>query len=134
LLTKTAYSMAQHPLPFRDPEVQAFLAGKPTYSLVLLDQFLEAFQTVGPVTLHAAKTMIGISNGRRRIAWITQLGKQFLHVVLPFATAYEDNFCFQKIAQVPGQQQYNHHLRIVQAEDINEEVLRFLRLAYGNKD
>lgn len=114
-----------------DPEIQAFLAGKPAYSLELLHHFVAAFNQAGPVSLHAAKTMIGISNGAHRIAWITQLGKQFLHVVFPFPEPHHDNLCFQKIAQVPGQQQYNHHLRLLNAEDINKEVRHFMRLAYG---
>ncbi|WP_118975264.1 DUF5655 domain-containing protein [Taibaiella koreensis] len=125
--------MTSQLLPHRDPEVQAFLAGKPAYSLALLDHFLEAFPGLGPVTLHATKTMIGISNGIHPIAWITQLGKQFLHVVLPFPEPHTDNLCFQKIAQVPGQQQYNHHLRLLHPDDINEEVIRFLRLAYESR-
>jgi len=31
---------------------------------------------------------------------------------------------------VPGQQQFNHHFRMCSPEDINEEVLHFMKLAY----
>jgi len=50
--------------------------------------------------------------------------------VFPFKQPYEDNLCFQKVAQVPGQQQFNHHYRMLSVDDLNEEVLGFMRLAY----
>lgn len=65
------------------------------------------------------------------MAWVTQLGKNFIHVVFPFKKAYEDQFCFQKIAQVPGDaKQYNHHFRMYHPEDVNQEVIQFMKLAY----
>lgn len=75
--------------------------------------------------------MIGISNADKRIAWVTQLGKNFIHVVFPFKQLYEDNLCFQKMAQVPGSAtQFNHHFRMYYKEDLNREVLKFMKLAY----
>ena len=74
--------------------------------------------------------MIGISNTHKRIAWVTQSGKNFIHVVFPFRQAYPDNLCFQKIAQVPGQQQFNHHLRMLNKDDLNGEVMRFMKMAF----
>ena len=43
----------------------------------------------------------------------------------PFKQPYPDNLCFQKIAQVPGEiaHQFNHHFRMLQKEDLNEEVI-----------
>ena len=73
--------------------------------------------------------MIGISNGQHRIAWITALGKNFVHVVFPFAQPYNDNLCFVKIAQVPGTNQYNHHFRLQTTDDVNEEVIAFMKKA-----
>lgn len=75
--------------------------------------------------------MIGISNGHKRIAWITQLGKNFMHVVFPFKEPHPDNLCFIKIAQVPGdQKQFNHHFRMLYTTDVNEEVQYYMHLAY----
>ncbi len=75
--------------------------------------------------------MIGIATPRKRIAYITQLGKSFIHVVFPFEKPYSDNLCFQKIAQVPGDtKQFNHHFRMLAKADINKEVLTFMKLAY----
>jgi hypothetical protein len=111
-----------------------FLADKSLHALMLFDHFIQEFQKIGPVTIHTAKTMIGIANPYKRVAWITQLGKNFIHVVFPFKQPYPDNLCFQKIAQVPGDaHQFNHHFRMLQKEDVNEEVLAFMRLAYNGE-
>jgi len=67
---------------------------------------------------------------KKRIAYITRLGRDFVDITFPFNKAYTDNLCFHKIAQVPGTNQYNHHFRMLHHDDINEEVLDFMRLAY----
>lgn len=107
----------------------AFLAGKTEHSRDLFDHFITVYTTLGATGLYPTKSMISITSSDKKVAWITQLGKDFIHVVLPFSQAYPDNLCFQKIAQVPGQQQFNHHLRIHYKEDLNEEVLRFMALS-----
>jgi hypothetical protein len=115
------------------PSIENFLAGKSEHTLQLYHHFVDAFQQIGNVSLHPAKTMIGIATPRRRIAWITALGKNFVHVVFPFPQPYEDNLCFQKIAQVPGDtKQYNHHFRMYAIDDVNEEVKNFMQLAFKN--
>jgi hypothetical protein len=111
--------------------VADFLNGKLPHTIELMNHFVKEFQAIGEVTLHPASTMIGIATPRKRIAWITQLGKNFVHVVFPFEKAYEDNLCFQKIAQVPGDaKQFNHHFRMYDKQDVNEEVKKFMQLAY----
>ncbi|MFI5157573.1 MAG: hypothetical protein ACHQF4_01830 [Sphingobacteriales bacterium] len=117
-----------------DNELSAFLTGKSEITLLLFNHFINEYQKLAPVTIHPAKTMIGIANSHRRIAWITQLGKNFIHVVFPFKQEYPDNLCFQKIAQVPGDaHQFNHHFRMYNIEDVNEEVLGFMRMAFEDK-
>ena len=111
-------------------QISQFLTGKSAHTLTLYCHIISEFEKIGEISVEATKTMIGISNGHKRIAWVTHLGKNFIHVVFPFREAYHDNLCFQKVAQVPGQSQVNHHLRILNEEDINEEVLAFMRLAY----
>ena len=108
-----------------------FLAGKSEVTLGLFDHFIQQFQKVGPVSVRATKSMIAIDSPDKSIAYITQLGKNFIHVVFPFKKAYPDNLCFQKIAQVPGDNQFNHHFRMLAKEDVNAEVKRFMKLAYG---
>ena len=93
--------------------------------------FVKRFKTIGAVEVLPAKTMIGIATSRKRIAYVTLLGKNFIHVVLPFQRAYQDNLCFQKIAQVPGDvMQFNHHLRLYSKDDLTDEVYKFMKLAF----
>jgi hypothetical protein len=117
--------------PEEEKELQQnFLIGKSEHTLALLDQFIKEYQKIAPVTVHPAKTMIGIANLHRRIAYITQLGKNFIHVVFPFKERFEDNLCFQKIAQVPGELQFNHHFRMLHKDDLNDEARKFMKMAY----
>jgi hypothetical protein len=116
-----------------DQNISHFLTGKSEHTLLLYNHFIAEFRNIGDITVEPTKTMIGISNQHKRIAWVTQLGKNFIHVVFPFKQLYEDNLCFQKVAQVPGNNQFNHHLRILNVEDINDEVLEFMLLAFGEE-
>jgi len=120
--------------PEEENELQHFFTGKSESTIMLFDHFIDEFKRVGDVTIHPAKTMIGIANSHKRIVYVTQLGKNFIHVVFPFKQPYPDNLCFQKIAQVPGDaHQFNHHFRMLQKEDVNEEVIEFMKLAYGDE-
>ncbi len=102
--------------------------------MVLYNHLLETFNSIGPVGIHLTKTMTGIFNGLRRIARITAVGKDFIHVVFPFKQGHADNLCFQKIAQVPGDShQFNHHFRMYCTDDVNEEVQGFMRLAFDGE-
>jgi len=113
-----------------EKQVSDFLTGKSTHTINLFNHFVAEYEKLGNISLHPAKTMIGVSNGRKRIAWVTQFGKNFIHVVFPFNQPYNDNLCFQKIAQVPDDnKQFNHHLRMYAIEDLNEEVLQYMLLA-----
>lgn len=116
----------------KNATVAGFLSGKSGDTLALFHHFIAEYSKLGAITLYPAKTMIGIANGDKRIAWVTQLGKNFIHVVFPFKRPYPDNLCFQKIAKVPGDEQYNHHFRMYFKEDVNEEVIQFMKLAYTN--
>ena len=107
-----------------------FLRGKSEITVDLFNHFIGEYKRIGHVSVIPAKTMIGIATSRKRIAYITQLGKSFVHVVFPFDKAYEDNSCFQKIAHVPGDKQCNHHFRMYDKKDVNKEVLKFMRLAF----
>ncbi|MEO8473261.1 MAG: hypothetical protein ABI477_13765 [Chryseolinea sp.] len=117
--------------PSSDKTLNDFLQGKSANTLMLFHHFVNQFQQIGNVVLIPAKTMIGVATPRKRIAYITQLGKNFVHVVFPFEKPFPDNLCFQKIAQVPGDaRQFNHHFRLYSKADLNEEVRGFMKLAF----
>ncbi|NJM24589.1 MAG: hypothetical protein HC859_02745 [Bacteroidia bacterium] len=108
-----------------------FLKDKSPYAIDLFDHFVAQLQRIGPVDVLPAKSMIGIATQRKRILYVTQFGKGFIHVVFPFKHAHTDNLCFQKIAQVPGDvKQFNHHFRMLAKTDVNAEVKKFMRMAY----
>lgn len=118
-------------IPAEEKQLADFFTGKSEHTLMLFNHLVNQFKRVGNITLHPAKTMIGIANAHKRIAWVTQLGRNFIHVVFPFKQAYPDNLCFQKIAEVPGDvHQFNHHFRMLNLDDVNDEVLDFMRIAY----
>jgi hypothetical protein len=108
----------------------AFFTGKSEHALMLYDYFIAELEKIGPINILPHKTMIGIANAHKRVAYITQAGKKFIHVVFPFKQRYDDNFCFQRIQQVPGRRVVYHHFRMLRREDINDEVRRFMRVAY----
>ena len=112
-----------------DKELSDFLEGKSEHTITLFWHFATCFQAIGKVTIHPTKSMIAFA-AKTRIAFVIRLGKNYIDIVFPFKQAYNDNLCFTKIAQVPGSQQFNHHLRMMHKEDINEEVKQFMKLAY----
>lgn len=114
-----------------DKTVANFLNGKSGTALALFYHLLATLTDFGPIQLHATKSMIVLS-AVTRFAFVIGLGKSFIDIVLPFDEPYHDNLCFRKVGQVPGSNQYNHHLRLMFAEDINEEVLKYLQKAYAN--
>jgi hypothetical protein len=114
-----------------DKTIGDFLAGKSEFSLSLFDALIAQFNEIGPIQFYATKSMIVIA-ATVRFAYIINIGKNFVDLVLPFKIAYEDNLCFRKIALVPGSDDYNHHLRLMFVEDLNEEVISYLKKAYDN--
>lgn len=114
-----------------DRTVNDFLEGKNDATIRLFNHFICKFQELGQVKPQATKSMI-VLVADKRFAYIIKIGKEFIDIVLPFKTPYEDNLCFRKIALVPGSDDYNHHLRIYLPEDINEEVIDYMKKAYAN--
>jgi len=111
-----------------DKVLEDFLKGKSPHTVGLFWHFIREYNKLVPVTIHPTKTMIGIATDKR-VAWVTRLGKDFVDIVFPFSEAYQDNLCFHKIAQVPGEKQFNHHFRMMREADLNEEVKGFMNKA-----
>ena len=70
-----------------------------------------------------------------RFGYIHRLGRQFLDVALTFPKPYRDNLCFYRIGEVPGGKIYQHYLRIMHRDDVNEEVRKYMKYAldWGNR-
>ncbi|MBX7127195.1 MAG: hypothetical protein K1X47_15980 [Cyclobacteriaceae bacterium] len=110
--------------------LEDFFAGKSQHVVGLFDHFVAEFRKIGPVTIHPAKTMIGLATPRKRIVYVTRLGKDFMTAVFPFDRAYPDQLCFEKIANVPGDVQHNHYFRMMSKSDVNPEIRKFMKLAW----
>jgi hypothetical protein len=111
-----------------DKTLDDFLKGKSPETLALFRHFIACYRELGAVTIHPTKSMIAIAS-TKRVAYVIRLGRNFVDVVFPFDRAYPNNECFQKITKVPGDEQYNHHLRILREDDINLEVKKFMKVA-----
>lgn len=123
---------------FNDPQqkhfcgnqsISEFLSGKPDSVLLLFDVFMLKVQEIGPFQVHAGKSMLILKN-KKTFAQVIYFGKQFIDIVFQFKQSYNDNFCFRKIVLVPGTTDFNHHLRLMQPDDLNEEVIGYLKKAY----
>ncbi len=110
-----------------------FLNGKTQHTINLFYQLAHEFGQIGKITVHPTKSMISFA-ANKRFAYVIQLGKNFIDVVFPFKQRYDDNLCFNKIKQVPGTADYNHHLRLYNAEDLNDEVKKFMEIAFKNRE
>ncbi len=115
----------------RERNLSDFLQGKPAHTVELFDCLVEEFLAIAPVKVYPTKSMIALGL-RTNFAYVTQLGKNFIDVVLPFDKIYADNLCFAKIKTVPGTNQHNHYFRMFLKVDINEEVRSYMRLAIEN--
>jgi len=73
-----------------------FLNGKLEHTRLLFDYFIATYRMIGIIEIHPDKTMIGIDNGRKRIGWVTQLGKNFIHVVFLLSSHIPIIFVFRK--------------------------------------
>ena len=113
----------------RDTVLSDFLKGKTEHTLELFWHFVQCYKDIGKVSIHTTKSMIAFAS-TTRIAYVIKLGKNFVDIVFLFTKPYNDNLCFHRIAQVPGSNQFNHHFRMLNTEDVNEEVQHFMKLAF----
>lgn len=112
-----------------DKVLSDYLDKKSALTVSLFWHFVHTYQEIGQVTIHPTKSMIAVA-AKTRIAYVGQLGKDFVDIVFPFEKAYADNLCFRKIAQLPGKSLFNHHFRMQHRDDINAEVKGYMKLAY----
>ena len=117
-----------------DKTLDDFLAGKSDHTIDLFLYFIEEYKRIGEFVLHPARSRIGFA-AKIRFGYFHRLGKDFVDVVLTFNKPYHDNLCFYRIGEVPGGKIYQHYLRIMQKEDVNDEVRKYMKMALdlGNK-
>ncbi len=111
--------------------VEDFLQSKSEHVVELFHYFISEYQKMGDFVLHPAKSRIAFA-AKTRFGYIHRLGKEYLDVVLTFEKPHEDNLCFYRIGEVPGGKIYQHYIRIINKEDINLEVRKFMKMALKN--
>lgn len=111
--------------------VDDFLEGKSEHTKALFHYFIDEYKNLGDFVLHPAKSRIAFA-AQIRFGYIHRLGKDFLDVVLTFDKPYNENLCFYRIGEVPGGKYYQHYLRLLRKEDLNDEVKMFLKMALDN--
>ena len=112
-----------------DKQLEDYLEGKSDHVIDLFNYFVEELLKIGPFALHPSKSRIAFA-ADIRFGYVHRLGKDFVDVVFQFRESFDDNFCFYKIANVPGSNVYNHYIRLKHKDDINEEVTKYMKLAY----
>jgi hypothetical protein len=121
------YKNAQHSC--NDRSLADYLDNKSTQTKLLFHYLIEEYSKIGDFVLHPAKTRIAFA-ADIRFAYIHRLGRNYVDVVFQFRQSFDDNYCFYKIANIPGTNSYNHYFRLERKEDINDEVRKYMVLAY----
>lgn len=116
-----------------DRTIESFLEGKSLHTINLYNTFINEYAAIGNIVLHPAKSKIGLA-AKIRFCSIIRLGKNFIDVVFHLNKLYEDNLCFHKAGQIPGSNTFNHHCRIFNTEDINDELKMYMKIAYDLGD
>lgn len=111
-----------------DKTLADHLKGKSELSISLYDHFIRELSVLAEIQIRPTKSAIALSVDVR-LGHIHRLGRNFLDVVFYFDKAFDDNLCFYKIANVPGSTQHNHYFRMMNEEDLNDEVLSYMKKA-----
>ena len=109
--------------------VDDFLKGKSDDMIELFHFFIAEYQKIGPFDLHPARSRISFAAGIR-FGCIKYIGRDFIDVALTFNEPYRDNLCFYRIGEVPGAKYFQHYIRLMRKEDVNDEVRMYMKMAY----
>lgn len=90
--------------------------------------FLDQYRTIGDFKIHPAKTMISLAKNTRFCS-VFQFGRNFLDVCIPLPQVFDNTLCFHKIGHLGGKD-INHYVRFYDKEDLNGEVMSYMRMAY----
>ena len=77
-------------------QLKEFLNGKTEYTLSLFRFFIDELNTFGVFEVEATKTMIALKS-TVQFAYVTHLGKNFIHIVLPFNQPFDNQLCYKKL-------------------------------------
>lgn len=116
-----------------DYTVDDFLRGKPAKSASLFNLFLSAYEKIGPFKLHPVKTRVALLT-KMRFCSINKIGANYIDIHLVLIQPFESSLCFYKIDNLANRF-FVHHCRIYNKDDITDELIKYMMMAYevGNR-
>ena len=113
--------------------VADFVRGKPVEVIGLLNYFLSEYRKIGDFQLHPVKTRIALLT-QMLLCSINKLAKDYVDIHFVLTQPYHENSCFYRIENL-GDRFFVHHLKIYERIDVDDEVRKFMNLAYdtGNR-
>jgi len=112
---------------------ERFFEGHPR-SLAILRAVRAAIDEIGPTDLRTSRSQVAIAR-HRAFAWLWMPGKWLRHpsaeTVLSIALARHDGSPRFKEVAHPSPRVWMHHLELHDVSDIDDEVVGWLREAYG---
>jgi Domain of unknown function (DUF5655) len=114
--------------------LEQYFAGSDERSRALFDVVRSAIASVGPADMRVTKSQVAFRN-RLAFAW-TWMPAQYVHgkvapLVLTIDLHRRDSSPRWKQVVEPRPGLFTHHLEIHSAEDVDDEVLGFLREAWA---
>lgn len=106
-----------------DFSVEAVLDGKSPHAIALYHRFAEAIHEIGPVIIAPTKTRIGFQV-RMIFAAVNALTKNYLRAHVVLARRLDS----PRFIRIEG---HVHHFRISSVEEIDDEVVSWLKEAYS---
>jgi len=113
--------------------VDDFLHGKPEKSIGLFNLFLSTYRKIGPFEFHPVKTRVAQLT-KMRFCSINKVGPDYIDIHLVLTSLFDNTLCFYKVDNLANRF-FVHHARIYDQNDITEELLRYMAMAYevGNR-
>ena len=109
--------------------IEYFLRDKSDKAIDIFNTFIKTYQKIGDLELHPVKTKIALET-KTRFCSINKIGIDFLDGHLVFMETHTDNFCFYKIENL-SDKFYLHHFRLYNKSEINDELIKYMKLAYN---
>lgn len=109
--------------------VDDFLNGKSEKAIDLFNYFISEYRKFGEIELHPVKTRVALLT-KMRFCSINKVGIECIDVHLVLTEPFNGAQCFYKIENL-ADRFYIHHFHIFERKDINEELKKYMGMAYG---
>ena len=113
--------------------INDFLKGKSETMIGLFNYFISEYRKIGEFDIHPVKTRVALLT-KMRFCSFNKMGADYINIHLAFTQPYADILCFSKIDNLDNRF-FVYHFKIHSETDINNEVRKYMALAYeiGNR-